>query len=1384
MRLRNKKTILVGIGIAGVIALAIVGVTGALNGWFKSDVPSDTFTRGLVAYWSFDEGSGTTAYDASGNGNHGTLINGPKWTQGKNGQALSFDGSNDYVDVPDSNSLDVTNAFTVEVWINPRTTLFVTQEIVNKGVNRDTDCPFEIFTYGTIFAVYLNNYDTGLNADVKESGKWQHFVVTYDSSLSNNNIKIFKNGSLVAQKTYTTPLIVTNANMHIGGWASGASFDGLIDEVRIYNRALSPEEIRFHYSRGGPVGYWKFDEGKGLTTYDSTTNNNNGTLNLGTSGNTSTASAWVPGKFGTALSFDGVDDYVDCGNGSSLNINPPITYEAWVKPRTFDTKNVYYFMSKGTGSGGINLGFMGTFEPTNKGKVILFNGSFSVYSANPVSVNSWHHVVAVNDGSTTRLYIDGQFSSSQAQTLSNLPTANFNIGRRGDVIWYFDGLIDEVRIYNYARTPDEIRLDYNAGYSARFGPSTDCDSDPGSCMTKGLVGYWSFDEGSGNIAYDASGNGNHGTLINGPKWSQGKIGDALQFDGKDDYVDCGNNNSISFPTNSFSVEVWLKTNESCPNDYCGWILDTKLAGTLNSGYDMFIQYGKITFRTANGSQLFSSASLSNVNDDKWHHVVGIVDRENNRLKIFVDGKEEYNFTQSFSGSFANTYPLLIGKYNTYGSGPYAFNGLIDEVRIYNRALSENEIRYHYNHTLPKGAQSPVAMKDDPSLVGYWSFNEGKGTKIYDQSGKNNNGTLYLGSSGNTDPAKAWSPGISGTALSFDGVDDGVTINNSENLKPSKVTLEAWVKSPGSPGTTKYIADKYYSSGYGSYGLYTGSSGGLKFYIGSSGTYIASPDAGTGIWDGNWHHVVGTYDGAKVRLYVDGIQVGSGTEATVSIAYNDNNFYIGSYASGSYFNGLIDEVRIYNRALSDQEIQEHYRNSKYYLASHFGPKTDCTQDPGSCMDYGLVGYWKFDEASGNIAYDSSGNNNHGTLINGPKWTRDVSSSATLRPNGGALQFDGVDDYVEVPHSASLNLTNNFTLEAWIYRNVANARHEILYKYRGTSGVDNYDFLVDNDNTLRFQFQDSGGNWRSAFSWRVVSANAWHHVAVVFSQPNVKFYIDGVETIKTLNYTPGTGNGSLRIGTMTPYGSWFNGLIDEVRIYNRALSAEEVRYHYNRGGPIAHWKFDEGQGTTVYDSSGNGNNGTLNLGTSGNTTTSAAWVPGKFGSALSFDGVDDYVAMPLNANNPNGWNEETVELWLNWNKHINWHDAIAFYADNTYIHRLEMTDQPGKFSFFYYANGVQILTVSGIEAHKWYHFTFVFKKGDAGRLYVNGVQVASAPATVSLSADTNGRWYIGNCYRYGDNYTFPGLIDDVRIYNYARSPSQILQDYNAGLSTHFK
>jgi hypothetical protein len=173
------------------------------------------------------------------------------------------------------------------------------------------------------------------------------------------------------------------------------------------------------------------------------------------------------------------------------------------------------------------------------------------------------------------------------------------------------------------------------------------------------------------------------------------------------------------------------------------------------------------------------------------------------------------------------------------------------------------------------------------------------------------------------------PGMVDQAFSIGSPSGAIRIPDNVLLEPAELTVDAWVRATN-PGAHRYIVSKGANAcAAASYALYTGPGGGLTFYISDGSTVTMSTDAGTGVWDGQWHHVAGTFDGATARLYVDGLAVGGGTAALSGIGYglpSGNDLLIGNYAESacpgvgfSLANSAIDEVELYSRALSATEI---------------------------------------------------------------------------------------------------------------------------------------------------------------------------------------------------------------------------------------------------------------------------------------------------------------------------------------------------------------------------------------------------------------------------------------------------------------------------------
>ncbi len=202
-----------------------------------------TASAELVGYWRFDEGGGTTAVDSSGSGNDGTLNGDPQWVEGQLAGALDFDGNGDYVEVPHSPSLSITDEITVAAWTNMRANASGEMAIVSKGGWAANDLPYELTeTPGGV--IYWQFYDDGgrdtCAPDSPPVGEWHHIAGTYDGII----FKCYIDGELADEWGYVGKMPQNTASVTIGRRSRGGTwFNGMIDEVVIYDHALNEDEI-------------------------------------------------------------------------------------------------------------------------------------------------------------------------------------------------------------------------------------------------------------------------------------------------------------------------------------------------------------------------------------------------------------------------------------------------------------------------------------------------------------------------------------------------------------------------------------------------------------------------------------------------------------------------------------------------------------------------------------------------------------------------------------------------------------------------------------------------------------------------------------------------------------------------------------------------------------------------------------------------------------------------------------------------------------------------------------------------------------------------------------------------------------------------------------
>ena len=606
------------------------------------------------------------------------------------------------------------------------------------------------------------------------------------------------------------------------------------------NTAFSQEE--------GLVGWWKFDETSGTNAVDSSGYGNNGTLNGGNR---------VAGRLGGALELNGTSDYVDCGNDAIFDITEQITLASWINAGALGNGQHQHFVGKGNNSYVIKQSSANNFE------VVIYIGGWKVATTplNATFNNVWHHVAGTYDGSQIKAYIDGELITTTNQTGNiNINTDNVMIGTRDGTRWYFDGLVDDVRIYNRALSDIEIKKIASPEKASTPSPAN------GSTINQTEV----------TLAWDAGSNASQHNVY---------FSEDMQAvtDGTADMITAGQT-SYGPLTLDLGITYYWRVDE------------IQTDGTVYTG-------------------------------DVWSFTV-------QPLKAYnpdpADGAKYVDTNVSLSwdrGFKAISHDLYFGTDETAvadadNSSPEYINN--QDMLTYQLPALEFDTTYFWridelndDQTISKGdvwafSTIPEISVTDETLVGWWKLDDEVGNVALDWSGLNNNGNI----TGNPE----WIIGQLGYALELDGYDDAIDVGDSESLNISDViSLLVWIK-PEAFGNG--VDQTYIAKGNDSYALRHDSANNLEFRISDSVNVLYQPDSSL---NGEWHHLAGTYDGSALRLYLDGVsQTFTNSPGTISESVYNVNIGRESVGNRFHYNGGIDEVKIYNRVLTEDEIIEAMR----------------------------------------------------------------------------------------------------------------------------------------------------------------------------------------------------------------------------------------------------------------------------------------------------------------------------------------------------------------------------------------------------------------------------------------------------------------------------
>lgn len=1176
-------------------------------------------------------------------------------------------------------------------------------------------------------------------------------------------------------------LIVDNGNNELS----------IVSKTDINRKRIDPRS----QVTNGLIGWWRIDEGTGSFINDSSGFGCHGIIN-------STVN-WAPGYLGKTAEFQ--------NNGSNyINITPYVSNFNQLSQASFSV--VFWFRI--TAAAGSQQAFLSLYESTTANKFLTvlrrptsFEGGIFAnmitfafwandgHSTTTITDNKWHHFAGTygynGTTGTRRIYIDGTLESTE----NNVNPLNFspNTFRLAnfDVSSGLDGCINDMRIYNRALTAGEVSTIYNldscdiskltsniSGQYTYANPSRNTSSliysQPALFNNMGIVGpngniisseqptrmdslvaWWPLNEGSGTAAYDKSGQNN--TLsysgTGGAIWENDPvIGPYFSMD-NNDRLETRSLSSVDNLkiTTAFTVCLWAKSNTATWNNF-GMLMNNRVAGTTNATFMLHPNSGATTvtfFSSGINGTSYTLTSASIIDITKWTHYCGVYD--GNEFRLYINGIQDPSIVQNTVPLLPVTNPVYFG-YDISGGTPRYFSGGLTDARIYNTALTCQEII-----SIMSERQQVTPRNINANLIAWWPCNDGYDGQIMDYSGGNRHCTLqnnpviqYTGPNGSKslklDSTKSqWANTVTTYSLSSDF---GVT---------NKFTVSVWLKSAGTTWNVDGAGVSHRTQSGSTYVFIMHPNAGTKtmtFYIvTTAGGSITSPAVNDITI---WHHYVGVYDGAYLRLYIDGVQASTPVARVNNVASTSLPIRLGGdYNSGNrYLNGEVSDVRLFNIALEPEEVSSLY-NATYtnytdIQTSQLVPQLN--PDPFTAsrktLQLQLTG-----QAFANTTFvtDYSGNQRHANI---PIASSVTYSTVNVISGVGprSLAFNGTTGYLICDgtknngwaYKGVLGQTpRSFT--CWLYPPSSVVNRPILSYGSGTGqsrGL--FDIFLDTAGNVNVNLDNSGSSYVIKWDTRL-QINTWQHLSITLDNYGMLKCYKG-----TITQSPSLSN----IATI------INGLDTS------ALQA---------------WlPFDDSFNNSriAYDKSGNGNNGTL----SGSSYLTPGF--GKFGNnVLQLSGSSSAVTTSYlpTLNSVFSWSiwiyptTQSVEQPI-----ISVTDNNGFWEAREFVYEIA-SDNILKIG----QNGAFGVGSTGplIQSNTWTHLGLTYNGSGTYNIYVNGV-LSTTRANTSIAGPVGSTLTFGR-YDSGTSPSssyafFKGYMADFRAYNTALDANQVANLYYNNLS----
>ena len=822
----------------------------------------------------------------------------------------------------------------------------------------------------------------------------------------------------------------------------------------------------------------------------------------------------MEGVVGHAVAFDGANDYLSLG-GFSFGAQVA-AYSLWVKPETVSGTQALIMRGDSGNTRGVSLGI-------RDGQVWVGGSTGSGWQARyagTILVGEWTHIAAVYrqyataywDHYRCEVYVNGQ----HVQTFSDCP---FQLDGPGFVTTigkhqaadanYYHGAMDDLRVYTHAPTSWHVPV-----LSLGFDRGTFTDDSDYANYVQCQPSCPSLAAGISGQAVSFAGNRYLGLVLPGVDFSQYTL------------------SAWVYPQNSGDATV-----DAQPQGVMG-----VNAANVKASPHIVVVGNKLRIGFGTGKELVQFTTGDLITRNAWNHVVVTYGDGEGLLRVYVNGEHKASYS---TGSIRPNNAMYYTKMTQVGSaglvGDFSgspelrlFRGLLDDVMIYREPLSGEEVRSLYH----AGAEAVVFTLDDPPGGARRSDSP---DRAYVQNNADATG-LHNGACQEPACPVLGLAGREWRAALFDGVDDVILLDNSQGASfafggptPAPFSLAAWVYPQGG-GT---IVSKFNGGVEGAYILRLLDDGRVAFHREVSPWGLVSTQ--TAPFD-RWSHIVATYDGATMRIYINGALAASMASPGAMLAAPNTPVAIGAlYNQGqltNHWRGMLDDVRILRKGLSADEVRALYLSAPVLQMG-------------------------FEEPQGAQLFVDSANGLNGGCSGGACPSAGVRGAVGL-----AISLDGVEQRVQIADSPSLNPAahDDFAVMLWVrpeaqQPETSSGANDIVAKWAGAGG---YPYTI---RYLNQQSADSGrvlvGRSDGAHAPQLVSARTindgrFHHVALVKVGSALYLYIDGLLDVSAPDTTVGaTANAApLHIGQRSDGGHRFAGVVDEFQVYSRGISAFEI------------------------------------------------------------------------------------------------------------------------------------------------------------------------------------------------------------------------------------